>query len=124
MGDGVGSKMLKTMNPSFFWVENHESFGGFPIFEPKKCFRVLAPWGLYGVEWDERFYAVYAVFSHFCYVGGLGAVIPCAHSKGCKWGCCNSIYLLGSERMFFVVYSHAEGQSKPVPKTRNDCCQQ
>ena len=23
-------------------------------FEPKKYFRVLTPWGLYGAEWDER----------------------------------------------------------------------
>ena len=23
-------------------------------FEPKKCFRVLTPWGLYGAEWDKR----------------------------------------------------------------------
>ena len=22
-------------------------------FQPKKCFRVPTPWGLYGVEWDE-----------------------------------------------------------------------
>ena len=25
-----------------------------PPFEPKKCFRVPTPWGLYGAEWDER----------------------------------------------------------------------
>ena len=48
------------MTPPFFWVANHESFGFFFFdFEPKKCFRVPTPWGLYGVEWDERF-AVYA----------------------------------------------------------------
>ena len=41
------------MNPPLFWVENHESFGFF-YFEPKKYFRVLTPWGLYGAEWDER----------------------------------------------------------------------
>ena len=23
-------------------------------FEPKKCFRVPTPWGLYGAEWDEH----------------------------------------------------------------------
>ena len=40
-------------------------------FEPKKCFRVPTLWGLYGPEWDER-YAVYALFSHFCYVGRFG----------------------------------------------------
>ena len=40
-------------------------------FEPKKCFRVRTPWGLYGAEWTSA-YAVYALFSHFCYVGGFG----------------------------------------------------
>ena len=30
-------------------------------FEPKKCFRVPTPWGLYGEEWDERFMQ----FMHF-----------------------------------------------------------
>ena len=23
-------------------------------FEPKKCFPVPTPWGLYGAEWDKR----------------------------------------------------------------------
>ena len=55
-----------------FWVENHESFGFFFDFEPKKCFRVPTPWGLYGAEWDERSCAVHAVFSYFWYVGGFG----------------------------------------------------
>ena len=32
-------------------------------FEPKKCFRVPTPWGLY---------AVYALLIHSCYVGGFG----------------------------------------------------
>ena len=40
-------------------------------FAPQKCSRVPTPWGLYGAEWDKR-YAVYAVFSHFCYVDGFG----------------------------------------------------
>ena len=31
-------------------VENHESFGFFFDFQPKKCFQVPTPWGLYGVE--------------------------------------------------------------------------
>ena len=46
---GGGSKN----DPPFFWIENHESFGFFD-FGPKKCFRVLTPWGLYGAEWDAR----------------------------------------------------------------------
>ena len=40
-------------------------------FEPKNCFRVPTPWGLYGAEWDERFCTL-CIFSHFCYVGGFG----------------------------------------------------
>ena len=50
----VGVKNVKKIPPPFFWVENHESFGFFFDFEPKKCFRVPTPWGLYGAEWDER----------------------------------------------------------------------
>ena len=53
----------KIMNPLLFFDS-----------ELKKCFRVPTPWGLYGAEWDERFYAVYVVFSHFCYVGGSGGL--------------------------------------------------
>ena len=26
----------------------------FSDFELKKCFRFPTPWGLYGLEWDER----------------------------------------------------------------------
>ena len=36
-GVGGGQKI----DTPFFWVENHESFGFFFDFEPKKCFRVL-----------------------------------------------------------------------------------
>ena len=89
---------------------------GFSYFEPKKCFWVPTPWGLYGAEWDER-WAVYAVSSHFCYVGGFGN----PHSEGCEWGCCNSICLLGYGRALFAVSSLAESLSQPLPKTRNDC---
>ena len=35
-----------------------------------------------------------------------------------------SICLLGYERTFFAVCSLAEGRSKPVSKTRNDCFHQ
>ena len=70
--------------------------------------------------------AVYALFSHFCYVGGFGdlgdPVVP--HSEGCEWGCCDSICLLGYERTLFAVSSLAESRSQPVPKTRNDCFHQ
>ena len=46
------------------------------------------------------------------------------HSEGCEWGCCDSICLLGYKRTFFAVCSLAEGQSMPVPKTRNGCFHQ
>ena len=77
--------------------------------------------------------AVYALFSHFCYVCGFGdlgdPVVPTlrgvsTHSEGCEWGCCDSICLLRYERTFFVVCSLAEGRSQPVPKTPNDCFHQ
>ena len=42
-------------------------------FELKNCFRVPTLWGMYGVEWTS-IYAVCALFSHFCYVGGCGHV--------------------------------------------------
>ena len=41
------------MTPPLFWVEIMNLLVIFD-FEPKKCFRVLTPWGLYGAEWDER----------------------------------------------------------------------
>ena len=34
-------------------------------FELKKCFRVLTPWVLYGVEWDERFLCSLSPFQPF-----------------------------------------------------------
>ena len=40
-------------------------------FEPKKCFRVPTPWGLYGAEWGECLCSL-CTFTHFCYVGGFG----------------------------------------------------
>ena len=50
--------------------------------------------------------AVYALFSHFCYVGGLchlsDAVVPTLRG----------------------VSGDVEGRSKPMPKTRNDCFHQ
>ena len=44
--------------------------------------------------------AVYALFffCHFWYVGVFGdlcdPVVPTLNTKGCKWGCCDRIYLL------------------------------
>ena len=44
---------------AFFPVENQEFY-----LEPKKCFRVPTPWGLYGAEWDER-YCGFCTFQPF-----------------------------------------------------------
>ena len=53
MGGWGGGQKCRKNDPPFFWVENHESFGFFD-FEPKKCFPVPTPLGLYGAKWDER----------------------------------------------------------------------
>ena len=70
-------------------------------FEPKKCFRVPTPWGLYEVEWDER-------FLHFSFLLFRRVRQPWrprgAHSKGCMWGCRDSICLLGYQMMFFAIF--------------------
>ena len=95
----------------------------FSDFEPKKCYRVPTPWGLYGADWDER----------FCSLCTFWPFLLCwrfwrprsTHSEGCEWGCCDSTCLLRYQiTFFFAVYSLAEGRSKPVPKTRNDCFHQ
>ena len=48
-----GSKLSKKNDPPFFELKI-ENLLVFLDFEPKKCFRVPTPWGLYGAEWDER----------------------------------------------------------------------
>ena len=45
--------MSKKMNPAFFGLKIMNLLVFFD-FEPKTCFRVPTPWGLYGAEWDER----------------------------------------------------------------------
>ena len=68
--------------------------------------------------------AVYALFSHFCYVGGFGdlgdPVLPSLRGVSGDIGGGDSIYLLGYKGTFFAFSSLAEGRSQPVPKTRND----
>ena len=49
-----GVKNVEQMTPPFFGSKIMNVLVFFD-FEPKKCFRVPTPWGLYGVESDERF---------------------------------------------------------------------
>ena len=49
-GAGGGFKKL---TPPFFELKIMNLLVFFDL-EPKKCFRVPTPWGLYGAEWDER----------------------------------------------------------------------
>ena len=70
MGGG-GVKNVQKMTPPFFWVENHESFGFFFILSRKS----VSGSRLHGVcmgRSGTSAYVAYALFSHFCYVGGLG----------------------------------------------------
>ena len=47
---GGGIKNVERMTPHFgLKIMNLLIFFN---FEPKKCFRVATPWGLYGAEWD------------------------------------------------------------------------
>ena len=63
-----GGGCLK-MTPLFFWVENHESFGFCSILSRKS----VSGSRLHGVCTERSgTSAVYALFSHFCYVGGFG----------------------------------------------------
>ena len=52
-GGGGGVKNVEKMTPLFFGSKIMNLLVFFD-FEPKKCFRVPTPWGLYGAEWDER----------------------------------------------------------------------
>ena len=59
------------MTPPPFWVENHESFGVFSILSRKG----VSGSRLHGVGMGRSGTsadAVYALISHFCYVGGFG----------------------------------------------------
>ena len=51
------------MTPPFFGSKIMDLLVFFD-FEPKKCFRVPTPWGLYGAEWDEwDFTAIFAMLA-------------------------------------------------------------
>ena len=77
MGGG-GQKCLKN-DPPFFWVENHQFFGFFFILNRKS----VSGSRFHGVcmgRIGTNANAVYALSSHFWYVGGFGnlgdAVVP------------------------------------------------
>ena len=70
-GVGGGVKNVEKMNPPLFGVENPQSFGFFSILSRKS----VSGSRLHGVfmGWSgTSAYAVYALFSHFCYVSGFG----------------------------------------------------
>ena len=104
---GGGSKMTP-----FFWVENHESFGVFPILSRKS----VSGSRLHGVFMGRsgmRACAVYALFSHFCYGGGFGdlgdAVVPTLRGAS---GDTVTVYAYYDMKVlfFFAACSFAEGQ--------------
>ena len=66
-GGGGGSKN----DPPFFWVENHESFGFFSILSRKSVSGSRLHRVCMGRSGTSA-YAVYALVSHLCYVGGFG----------------------------------------------------
>ena len=70
-GVGVGGQERRNNDPLLFWVANHESFGFFSILSRKS----VSGSRLHGVcvgRSGTSACAIYAPFSHFCYVGGFG----------------------------------------------------
>ena len=57
-----GVKNVEKMTPPFFGSKIINLLV-FSDFEPKKCFRVPTPWGLYGAEWDEQFMPFPSMFA-------------------------------------------------------------
>ena len=74
MGGGGGSEMLKNDPPLFFGSKIRNLLVFFD-FEPKKCFRVPTPWGLYGAEWDERFCSLCTFSAIFGMLGVLATSV-------------------------------------------------
>ena len=70
-GGGGGGQKCRKNDPPFFWVENHESFGFFSILSRKSVSGSRLHWVCMGRSGTSA-YAVYALFSLFCYVGGFG----------------------------------------------------
>ena len=69
MGVGGGVKNVEKMTPPFFGSKIMNLLVFFD-FEPKKCFRVPTPLGLYGAKWDERMQ-----FMHFSAIFAMLGVL-------------------------------------------------
>ena len=52
--EGGGVKNVEKNDPPPFFGSKIMNLSVFFDFEPKKCFWVPTPWGLYGAEWGER----------------------------------------------------------------------
>ena len=109
--------------PPLFLVENHESFGFFILNGTS-----VPGSRLHGVcigrGWTSA-HAIYALFSHFWYVGCFGDLgDPVVSTLRGVSGDVMIVCLLGYERVFFCACSLASGRSKPVPKMRNGCFHQ
>ena len=79
MGGGVGGQK---MTPPFFGSKIMNLLVFFD-FEPKKCFRVPTPWGLYGTEWDERLCSLCTFSAIFTMLVVLAtSVTPCYPLRG------------------------------------------
>ena len=105
-GGGGGVKMMKKMTPPPLLGSKIRNLLVFFDFEPKKCFRVPTPWGLYGAEWDEHSCSLCTFRPFFVCWRFWRPRGPCGtHSEGFEWGCFDSICLLGSVRTFCAASS-------------------
>ena len=122
---GWGQKCRKNDPPPPFVVSEIMNLLGFFGFEPQKCFWVPTPWVCMGRS-ATSVHAVYALFSHFCFVGGFGdlgdPVLPTL--RGASGDVVTVYTYWHAKGRFFAVCSLAEGRSKPMPKKRNDCFHQ
>ena len=69
-----GVKNVEKMTPPLLWVENHESFGFFCDFLSRKSVSGSRHHGVCMGRSGTSAIAVYALSSHFCYVGGFGKI--------------------------------------------------
>ena len=71
-GGGVGGGSKN--DPPFFWVENHEIFWFFSILS-RKSFSGSRLYGVCMGRSGTSAHAVYALFSHFCYVSSTSVTL-------------------------------------------------